>query len=50
MKKVKDEKLDELVAVLRERKFARLNATNAVLSKILAILWNGLRVIRIRNL
>lgn len=50
LKKVKDEKLDELVAVLRERKFARLHITMSMLIKILRIVWNGLDVLRIRNL
>ena len=48
LKKVKDEKLDELVAVLRERKFVRLHITKSMVSKILAIVWNGLYIGRIR--
>lgn len=50
LKKIKDEKLDELIAVLRERKFARLHITASMLNKILAIVWNGLRVGRMKLL
>lgn len=50
LKKIKDEKLDELIAVLRERKFARLHIIQSTLNKILAITWNGLRVGRIKLL
>ena len=50
LKKVKDEKLDELVAVLRERKFARLHITIGMLVRILKIVWHGLDVLRARLL